>query len=49
MRLAAHLEVEPLRDYQVGTMFVRISVDQIARLEDFQAITTHGEIVTKEQ
>ncbi|HMU40430.1 MAG TPA: ATP-grasp domain-containing protein [Pseudomonadota bacterium] len=31
-------------EYQVGTLFVRISIDQIARLEDFQNITTLGEV-----
>ena len=45
MMLAAGREVEPMTDYKVGTMFVRISIDQIATLDDFQAITQNGEIV----
>ena len=43
-RLAAGHEVKPMRDYRVGTMFVRISLDQIASLEDFERITTYGEL-----
>ncbi|MFO0657407.1 MAG: ATP-grasp domain-containing protein [Polyangia bacterium] len=31
-------------DYQVGTLFVRISIDQIARIEDFQNMVTTGEV-----
>lgn len=31
-------------DFEAGTMFVRIAVDQVARLEDLEAITTTGEI-----
>ena len=45
-RLAAGHDVEPMRDFRVGTMFVRISIDQIAQLSDFEKIATHGEIVT---
>lgn len=44
VRLAAGIEVEPSREYRVGTMFVRISLDQIASLEDFQQITTAGQL-----
>jgi carbamoyl-phosphate synthase large subunit len=43
-RLAAGVDVEPSRDYAVGTMFIRISLDQIASLEDFQRITTAGQL-----
>jgi carbamoyl-phosphate synthase large subunit len=35
---------KPMRDYAVGTMFVRISIDQIASLEDMERIVTAGEI-----
>lgn len=31
-------------DYKVGTLFVRISYDQIADLQDFQNMTTIGEV-----
>jgi hypothetical protein len=29
-------------------MFVRIALDQIASMDDFQAIATHGEVRRKE-
>lgn len=48
VRLAAGLPVAPLADYKVGTMFVRISLDQIASLDDFQAMTTAGELLKAE-
>jgi carbamoyl-phosphate synthase large subunit len=44
MRLAAGHAVEPMTEYKVGTMFVRISIDQIADLEDLQAISQAGEL-----
>ncbi|MBW2731538.1 MAG: ATP-grasp domain-containing protein [Deltaproteobacteria bacterium] len=47
VRLAAGLPVEPMHDYEVGKMFVRISLDQIADLADFQAVTTHGELLSQ--
>ncbi len=42
--LASGHSVAPMREYRAGTMFVRISLDQIASLEDFERITTHGEL-----
>jgi hypothetical protein len=33
-----------VRDYAVGTMFVRISVDQVASIGDLERIVTSGEI-----
>ena len=42
-RLAAGEPVERMRDYRAGTMFVRISLDQITTLERFEALATHGE------
>ncbi len=42
--LAAGRDVH-LSDYEVGTMFVRISIDQIAKIDDFQGLVTQGEIV----
>ena len=46
MRLAAGEQVEPMTDYKAGTMFVRISIDQIASLEDFQSIAQFGELLS---
>jgi carbamoyl-phosphate synthase large subunit len=43
-RLAAGRAVAPMREFTVGTMFVRIALDQIATLAEFQAITTGGEL-----
>jgi len=43
-QLAAGQSVEPMHDYQVGTMFVRISVDQIVQLSDFESIASTGEL-----
>lgn len=44
VRLAFGEAVDPLERFEVGTMFVRISLDQIARLEDFQKLAQHGEL-----
>jgi hypothetical protein len=33
-----------MRDYAAGQMFVRISIDQIASIEDFQRVVTSGEL-----
>ena len=35
--------------YRAGTMFVRISLDQIADIKDFEAMATHGEIRSDEE
>jgi carbamoyl-phosphate synthase large subunit len=43
LQLSCGQKVEPLTDYRLGTMFVRISLDQIATLEDLAAITQNGE------
>ena len=48
-RLAAGQPADINTDYKVGTMFVRISIDQIASLEDFQALTTTGELHAAEE
>ncbi len=37
-----------MRDYRVGTMFVRIALDQITDLEGFSRISTAGELVRNE-
>jgi len=42
--LAAGCEVAPMRAYEAGTMFVRVSLDQIAHVRDFQHIATGGEL-----
>lgn len=42
--LAAGERPAAREDYQVGAMFVRISLDQIARLDDFQSLVTTGEL-----
>jgi carbamoyl-phosphate synthase large subunit len=43
--LAAGRVVPPANDYAVGAMFVRISLDQVASLGDFQRMVTMGEVV----
>jgi carbamoyl-phosphate synthase large subunit len=43
--LAAGRKVPKPRDYDVGAMFVRISLDQVARLGDFQRMVTLGEVL----
>ena len=43
--LAAGRPVKANRDYDVGTMFVRISLDQVAKLGDFQRMVTLGEVM----
>ena len=42
--LAAGRPLEPLGDYEVGRMFVRISIDQITSLSDFEKLVTVGEL-----
>jgi carbamoyl-phosphate synthase large subunit len=46
-RLAAGEAIEPLPDYRAGTLFVRIAIDQIASIEDFEQITTRGELAPR--
>jgi carbamoyl-phosphate synthase large subunit len=43
-QLAAGQAVEPMTEYRVGTMFVRISIDQIVELSDFEQIASTGEL-----
>jgi carbamoyl-phosphate synthase large subunit len=43
--LAAGRPVDPARAYEVGQMFVRIALDQVASLRDFQRMVTMGEVV----
>ena len=42
VELALGNEVKALREYKIGTMFVRYSFDNIAQLEDYQNLTTTG-------
>ena len=44
-RLAMGERVPPMTDFRAGTMFVRIAIDQLARMEDFQAIASAGELL----
>jgi carbamoyl-phosphate synthase large subunit len=42
--LARGKRPRPQREYQVGTMFVRISLDQIANVADLERVITAGEV-----
>jgi carbamoyl-phosphate synthase large subunit len=44
VQLAMGIDPTPLPDYQVGTMFVRISLEQIVRMEILDEIISKGEI-----
>jgi carbamoyl-phosphate synthase large subunit len=44
VRLAQGAPVAPMTEFQAGTLFVRISLDLIASMDDFQALTTRGEL-----
>jgi len=44
-RIAAGESVAPFGEHEAGAMFVRISIDQVAKIRDFQSIVTTGEIV----
>lgn len=44
VELAMGREVKPMGDYEAGKMFVRISIDQEATMEDFQRVVTTGEL-----
>jgi carbamoyl-phosphate synthase large subunit len=43
-RLAMGEEPGPLPDFAAGTLFVRIAIDQIARMEEFQQIASSGQL-----
>ncbi len=47
-QMAVGRSAKPMRDYSVGTVFVRISIDQIAGLGDLERILTAGEILRNE-
>ncbi len=44
VQLAMGIDPTPLPEYQVGTMFVRISLEQIVRIETLDEIISKGEI-----
>lgn len=48
-RLALGQTVAPMTDYRVGTMFVRISIDQIATIADLERLSTLGEYIKEEE
>ncbi len=45
MKLAAGRSPEPVGSFEAGTMFVRIAIDQIAQVKDFETIATTGELI----
>jgi len=47
-RLALGQTVEPMTEYRVGTMFVRISLDQITTIADLERLSTLGEFISAE-
>jgi carbamoyl-phosphate synthase large subunit len=44
VKLALGEEVKPFTEYKVGKMFVRYSWDMIVDIEEFQQISTYGEL-----
>ncbi len=44
VKLALGMEIEPYKDFAVGKMFIRYSWDMIVDLEEFQQISTFGEL-----
>ncbi len=47
-RLALGEQVEATTDYAAGRMFVRISIDQLADLDDYRALVSEGELHRKD-
>lgn len=45
VQLALGEPVAPMTEFRAGTLFVRISLDLIASMDEFQALTTAGELV----
>ena len=43
--LASGVKVSPLRSFRVGTLFVRIALEQIAHISDLEQITSSGELI----
>ncbi len=46
VRLARGEDVDPMTEFVAGTMFIRVALDQIARLSDFQQIASTGEMTS---
>jgi carbamoyl-phosphate synthase large subunit len=44
VRLAMGMDTPPYKNYEVGKMFIRYSWDMIVDLEEFQQISTYGEL-----
>lgn len=44
VKMALGEKVEPFKDYKIGKMFIRYSWDMIVDIEEFQQISTHGEL-----
>lgn len=44
LKLALGMEVVPYEDYQVGKMFIRYSYDLITDLNQFEKLSTLGEL-----
>lgn len=44
VKLALGMDVKPMKDYQVGTMFIRYSYDLITDLKEFEKLSTLGEL-----
>ena len=44
VQLALGRPVAPMTAFKAGTLFVRISLDLIASMDEFQALTTLGEL-----
>lgn len=47
-RLALGERVEPMRDFRAGTMFVRISLDQVTTIDRFERIASTGALLFDE-
>jgi carbamoyl-phosphate synthase large subunit len=48
-QLAAGQKVETMTEYRVGMMFVRISLDQIVELAEFEEISTTGQLRARQE
>ena len=44
MKMAIGMDVKPFTDYDIGKMFIRYSYDMIVGLEEFEKISTSGEL-----
>lgn len=44
VKLALGIDVEPFKEYKIGTMFIRYSYDMICDLKDFEILSTKGEL-----